>query len=68
MKKVKSKTHKATRKRFKITAKGIVTRMKQRMRNNSHRKNKRSSKRRIDKDKLPLANVEQKKVKELLRQ
>lgn len=64
--KIKKKVHKSTAKRFKVTGSGVVTRVVQRLKNNAHKKNKRSSKRRVDKDKLELAKPEQKRVKELL--
>jgi len=69
MKKLKTKTHKATAKRFKITSTGKVVRNKQQSRNNSHLKNMRGAARRIQPDALTItapANI--KKIKKLLNQ
>jgi hypothetical protein len=66
----KAKTHKATKTRLKLkkTKRGIrVLRDAQRLRDNSHRKNKPSSKRgNRDKDKLEISKVEYKKIRRLL--
>jgi large subunit ribosomal protein L35 len=60
----KMKTHKATAKRFKITGKGKLRRLKNRR---SHRRTKKSKRVRRSFDKyLPLAEVDDKRVRRLL--
>lgn len=65
--KAKIKTHKASKKRFKVTGGGKVTRDKQRARNSSHLRNKRKSTKRIIPENLELGSKkEAKKIKRLL--
>ncbi len=65
--KTKIKTHKASKKRFRITGKGKVVRDKQRIRNSSHLKNKRKSTRKLIPENLGLSSQkESKKIKRLL--
>jgi large subunit ribosomal protein L35 len=60
----KMKTHKATAKRFKVTGRGKLRRMKQ---GRSHRRRKKSNRvrRSFDKD-LPVDTVERKRVRQIL--
>lgn len=60
----KMKTHKATAKGFKVTGRGKLRRLKQRC---SHKRRKKSKRvrRAFDKD-LPVARVDQKRVRRLL--
>jgi large subunit ribosomal protein L35 len=60
----KMKTHKATAKRFKITGKGKLRRLKQRRSHLRRRKSKRV-RRSFDKD-LPVDKVDDKRVRRLL--
>ncbi len=60
----KMKTHKATAKRFKITGKGKLRRLKQRRSHLRRRKSKRV-RRSFDKD-MPLAQVDDKRIRRLL--
>lgn len=60
----KIKTHKATAKRFKVTGKRKLRRMKQRR---SHKRTKKSKRvrRSLDKD-LPVAKADRKRIRRLL--
>jgi large subunit ribosomal protein L35 len=58
------KTHKATAKRFKITGKGKLRRLKQR-RSHKRRKKSKRVRRSFDKD-FPVAQVDDKRVRRLL--
>jgi large subunit ribosomal protein L35 len=60
----KMKTHKATAKRFKITGRGKLRRLKQ---NRSHLRRKKSKRvrRSFDKD-LPVSSVDRKRVRRLM--
>ena len=60
----KMKTHKGTAKRFKVTSKGTLRRLKHRRSHRRLRKSKRV-RRSFDKD-LPVANVDAKRVRRLL--
>ncbi len=60
----KMKTHKATAKRFKITGKGKLRRLKQRRSHLRRRKSKRV-RRSFDKD-LPVDKVDDKRIRRLL--
>lgn len=63
----KIKTHKASKKRFRVTGNGKVMRDKQRIRNSAHLKNKRKSTRKLIPENLGLSSSkESKKIKRLL--
>jgi large subunit ribosomal protein L35 len=67
MKKYKLKTHKATKKRFKLTGSGKVVRKDLQSRNNAHLKNKsRAARKKMPKSFVISAKGEVKRIKKLL--